>query len=190
LLFALLESDWNDTRALAFDLLRSEILLRADSDLAILGLDGLMGLLDSTRLDVQEAGRALVHQRAAELPLGELASRLAQHPDPGMRRFAIEVIAQHYPTGEQDLAALKSFARAALLDVRPNRKVKRQVIDFLTARGLRSHSEAEVVAAVLGDLIRLQGKTDFENALEALVRLKLAYPELQTTVSLHLEDVV
>ena len=49
---------------------------------------------------------------------------------------------------------------------------------------LQDERQAGVVAAVLGDVVRLQGRADFENALEALVRLQLAYPDLKTTVRL------
>jgi hypothetical protein len=176
-LFVLVESDWEDTRQAALELLRSRL------DVAALGLDGVTGLLDSNRADVQQAGRDLVVRHAADLPMGELAGRLAQHPDPAMRRFALDVVTKHLPPGGPALAPLKGFCRAALFDLRPDRRVKRQVIDFLTARGLEGREQAEVVAAVLGDVVRLQGRADFENALEALVRLKLAYPDLRTTVS-------
>ena len=49
-LFVLVESDWPDTRNLAFDLLRTEVHPEA------LGLDGIVGLIDSNRLDVQAVG--------------------------------------------------------------------------------------------------------------------------------------
>jgi hypothetical protein len=36
---------------------------------------------------------------------------------------------------------------------------------------------------VLGDFVRVKGRRDFENALEALVRIKLAYPEVESRVA-------
>jgi hypothetical protein len=48
---------------------------------------------------------------------------------------------------------------------------------------MEDEKQAAVVSAVLGDLVRVQGRTDFENALEALVRIKLAYPEVPSTVT-------
>jgi HEAT repeat protein len=177
-LFVLVESDWEDTRCLASELLREHVKGTA------LGLDGLLGLLDSNRPDVQEVGRELAVQHAAELPLAELATRLAQHPDPGMRRFALELLARHLPHEQQALVPLQSFCRAALLDLWPDRRVKRAVIDLVAARGLEGPGQAATAAAILGDMVRLQGRADFERALEALVRLKLAFPDLQTTVRL------
>ncbi len=176
-LFMLVESDWDDTRSAAFDLLRQ-------IDAAALGLDGIMGLLDSNRTDVQEVGRELAVKHLGVLPVEELVYRLVQHPHPGMRRFALELVVNHLPAGDGPLAKLKDFCRAALFDLWPQRKVKRGVVEFLTARGLEDPKQAAVVAAILGDMVRVQGRADFENALESLVRLRLAYPEVASTVTL------
>src|SRR5262249_25142347 len=175
-LFVLVESDWDDTRTAAFTLLRR---IAA----AGLGLDGVMGLLDSNRTDVQEFGRELALRHFGELPTEELVYRLVQHPHPGMRRFALELVVHHLPAGDGPLAKLKEFCRAALFDLWPSRKVKRGVVEFLTARGLEDPKQAAVVSAILGDVVRAQGRADFENALEALVRIKMAYPDVPSTVT-------
>jgi hypothetical protein len=36
-------------------------------------------------------------------------------------------------------------------------------------------------------LVHVQGRADFERALEALVRIKLAFPELETIIRVRLE---
>ena len=60
-LLLLVESRWDDTRQLAFEILRDRIGLER------LGSDGLMGLLDSNRTDVQDVGRELAKRHMAEL---------------------------------------------------------------------------------------------------------------------------
>jgi hypothetical protein len=173
------ESEWPDTRTVAFELLRTKV------DPATLGLDGLMGLLDSNRVDVQNVGQELVQKHFAELDAKDLVFRLVQHPHPNMRRFALDLAVNHLPDGAGPLANLTGFFRAALFDLWPERRVKHGVIDFLTARGLRDEQQAEVAASILGDVVRVQGRADFERALEGLVRLKLAYPQVQASVSLQ-----
>jgi hypothetical protein len=177
-LFVLVESEWDDTRALAFDLLRTRI------DPAALGLDGLCGLLDSNREEVQEVGRELVVKHFDKLDLVELTNRLVQHPHPNMRAFALDLAVDHLPAGPQSLSRLRGFFRAAIFDLWPRRQVKRRVIEFLAARGLQDEQQAAVVASILGDVVRVHGRADFEQSLEALVRLKLAYPQLESTVGL------
>ncbi|MCI0458037.1 MAG: hypothetical protein L0Z62_13820 [Gemmataceae bacterium] len=179
-LFVLVESDWEDTRTAAFNLLRG-------IDVAALGLDGLMGLLDSNRADVQEVGREMAQRHLGELPVAELVFRLVQHPHPGMRRFALELVVHHLPPGDEPLAKLKEFCRAALFDLWPQRKVKQGIVEFLRSRALEDEKQAAVVSAVLGDAVRVQGRADFETALEALVWIKMTYPDVPSTVTVRAE---
>jgi hypothetical protein len=178
-LLVLAESDWSDTRRVAIDLLRDT------ARPAQLGLDGLVGLLDSNLVDVQGLGRELVLRHFAELPAAELVARLVQHPHPNMRRFALDLVVEHLPPGAAALAGLESFFRTALFDLWPQRRVKQRVVAFLLSRGLQDERQAEVAAGILRDVVRVQGRADFENALEALVRLQLAYPRLEGPVSLR-----
>jgi hypothetical protein len=172
------ESEWDDTRRFAFDLLRTRISITA------LGLDGVTGLLDSNRVDVQDVGAELVRGHFGELPMGELVARLAQHPHPHMRAFALELVVNHLPPGAAALQQVSGFCRAALFELWPQAAVKRGVVDFLTARGQQDEQQAAIVAAILGDVVRMHGRGDFERAMHALVRIKLAFPEAATTIHL------
>jgi hypothetical protein len=176
-LFVLVESDWADTRNLAFELVRQ-------IDLAVLGLDGLLGLLDSNRVDVQDLGKELVRKNLDHLHADEMVFRLAQHPHPNMRHFVLDLVEKHLPGGAGSLAQLGRFFRAAIFDSWPQRAVKHRVIDVLQRRGLQDASQAAVAAGILGDAVHLHGRADSERALEALVRIKLAYPEVEAGVTL------
>jgi hypothetical protein len=175
-LYLLIESDWADTRALAFDLLRHQL------GPETLGPEGLMGLLDSNRPDVQDVARELVKRHLAELDPRVLVARLVEHPHPNMRRFALDLAVEHLPDGGEALAGIEWFLRAAMLDLQPDRLVKRRVIDFLLRRGLRDGYQAEVAARILAEFARMGVRADFEHAMEALVRLNLAYPGLKSPV--------
>jgi hypothetical protein len=177
-LFVLVESEWDDTRAVALELLRPAV------DVSKLGLDGLMGLLDSNRVEVQDLGRESALAHFAALPAVELVDRLAQHPHPNMRRFALELASEHLPDTADALTGLERFFRTALLDLSPERKVKRRVVALLLERGLRDVPQARVAARVLGEAVRLNGRADFEDALAALTRLQLAHPTLESPVAL------
>lgn len=182
ILFVLVESEWDDTRALAMEMLQR-------LDWPKLGLEGLGGLLDSNRVDVQNLGRDLVLQYFELVPTSELVERLVQHPHPNMRRFALELVLQHSPEGHRWLVRLGQFFRAILFDLWPTRADKRRVLEFLQMRGLRSPEEALAVADVLNAAVRMQSREDFERALATLARLKLAWPEVDLGVSLAPEAV-
>ncbi len=177
LLFTLAESEWADTREFAFDMLRTHV------DLHALGVDGYVGLCDSNRDDVQAFGRDVVLRDLDKLDAGDLINRLSQHPAPRIRRFALDLAVGHLKEGFVALAKLEGFFRAALFDLWPSRNEKRLVVDFLLQRGLRDERQAEVASRVLGDFVRVKGRHDFESALEALVRIKLEYPEVDSRVA-------
>jgi hypothetical protein len=183
LLLLLVESDWDDTRNLAFDLLRREV------DTETLGPEALMGLLDSNRKDVQDVARELVKKHLADLKPRVLVSRLIEHPHLNMRRFALDLAVEYLPDGADELARLAWFFRAAVLDLWPDRLIKRRVIDFLLGRGLRDHYQAEVAAQILGEFARIDVRGDIEHALEALARLSLAYPGLKSPVVVEIGGV-
>ncbi len=182
-LYLLIESDWADTRALAFDLLRHHV------GLETFGPDALMGLLDSNRPDVQDVARELVKRHFAELKPRVLVARMVEHPHPNMRRFALDLVVEHLPDHVDALIGVEWFLRAAMLDLKPDRLVKRRVIDFLLRRGLRDEYQAEVAARLLGEFARMDVRADLEHAMEALVRLNLEYPGLKSPITVAMGGV-
>lgn len=180
LLFMLVESEWDDTRAFAFDLIRERINLDA------LGLDGVIGLCDSNRIDVQDFGKSLVsrhiNEGAGGFAVEEVLSRLIQHPHPNMRGFALDLAVRYLRPGFVQLAKVEPLCRAILFDLWPSLKAKRTVLDFLTARGLADEGQAEIAARILSEYVHTKGRADFERVMEALVRIGLEHPSVASAV--------
>lgn len=180
LLFMLVESEWADTRAFAFDLIRDRI------DIASLGLEGVIGLCDSNRTDVQDLGKEIVRRHVERdgsgIAVEDVLSRLVQHPHPNMRAFALDLAIRYLRPGFIQLAKVEPLCRAILFDLWPSLKAKRSVIDFLTARGLADEGQAEVAARILSDYVFTKGRADFERVMEALVRIGLEHPSVASAV--------
>ncbi|HEY0008578.1 MAG TPA: hypothetical protein VGB55_07635 [Tepidisphaeraceae bacterium] len=172
-LFALIDSEWSDVRAAVLDLVRTEL------DFAALGTPGIIGLLDSNQPDVQDLGVELAGRHFAQLDAVDLIKRLAEHPHPHARPFALELVTAHLPPGAGPLAELERFFRNVLLDTRPTaaRAPRRSVIALLLSRGMLDAQQAIVAARVLGEVVKFQGRAEFELAMDALVRLKLSHPQ-------------
>jgi hypothetical protein len=175
ILFILVESEWDETRDLAFTLLR-------ELEWSKLGLAALTGLLDSTRIDVQNLGRDLVLQHFPRLPALDLVNRLLEHPHPNMRKFALDLVLEHAPHEGAWLTGASGFFKAVLFDLWPSLPDKRRALRFLGERGLEDVGQAGAAAELLGELTRVHGRGDFEQALMALTRVQIAYPELTTAV--------
>lgn len=180
-LLVLAESEWADTRAVALDLLDRL------PDFDRLGFEGLVGLLDSNRTDVQDRGVVLARRHLAAIDPAALVERLVQHPHPNVRQFALELATRHLPDGPDALAKVEPLCRSALFDTRPQVATKRGVAAFLRDRGLRDADQARIAARVLGDFARTQGLRDMERVLAALVRIKLAHPEVDVPITLPAE---
>jgi hypothetical protein len=171
LLFSLAESQWPDVRAAAIRLLR-------ELDFGKLGMDAIVGLCDSNYEDVQDLGKQLVLQHLGSLDPQELLFRLSQHPHNNVRRFALDLIRKSLRDGFIPLAKLEQFCRTVLMDLWPERVMKRAVLELLGERGMKDERQAELAAAVLRDYVRTGVKQDFELAIQALVRIKLAFPQV------------
>lgn len=177
-LFALAESRWEDSRRAAFRLIRDELGFES------LGLDGLIGLCDSTHAEVQAFGREMVRQHFDELDAQEVLYRLVEHPDQKMQRYALELVREHLRGGFVPLARIEGFCRACLFDVRPDRGLKLPLIEFLTERGLSDERQGELVVEILSDFVRSHTKADFERVAESLVRIQLAWPAVSSDLEL------
>lgn len=178
-LYSLLDSEWDDTRRFAVDLVTTDI------DTATLSPEALLGLCDSHRAEVQKLGRSLVERHFSRVDAQVLVKRLAEHTDRMMRSWAVELAVLHLKDGYVPLAGLEEFFRTVLLDVAPDRKAKRDVIALLADRGLCDERQAEVACRLLGELCRSKTKDDSERALVALARIKVRFPDVSSLVTLR-----
>ena len=172
-LFELAESRWADVRTGAIGLLQA-------ADVGRLGMDAIVGLCDSNHEEVQNLGKDLVIAHLPQLDPQELLFRLAQHPGRNVRRFALDLVEKHLKEGFVPLARLELFFRAALMDLSPERAMKRRVLQLLERRGVRDEGQAEMAASILKDFLRTAVKNDFELASVALVSIQLAHPGIDT----------
>lgn len=175
-LFRIGESPWPDARAAAAGLIRSL------SDPARLGLPGLVGLLDAGSVEIRSAGRDLVVAHRAALDIGELVLRLIESPAADVREFALELMRTE-PACVPRLDRLAGFFRRVMMELWPSRRAKRAVLDVALQRGLADAAGAAAAIPLLESALTLRNREDFESALQGLVRLRLAFPQVAATVA-------
>lgn len=176
-LLDLAESEWPDAREFAFHYLQQ-------ATLENLGLAGLMVLLDSNIEDVQELATAIARKNIASLASADLLQKLAEQPHRRIRQFVLELALECLDDDSLSLDWLQGFARAVLFSPWPRKKEKQMVCDFLKVRGLQDLHQAEIAIRILGDWVRSATLSDANRAMEILIRLRLAFPELPSTVRL------
>lgn len=173
-LFGLIELPFPDTRRFAKEMLATKVKVGAMS------FEALLGLCDSNVREAQDLGKELIQARLSELPPERLIAALSQHPHRNIQRFALDLVVSHLQQGFTKLAALEQFFRSVLLDVVPDRKMKRTVLDFLAVRGVTDENQAEVAARLLAELAKSRTLSEAERAMVALAKIKIAFPEVQT----------
>jgi hypothetical protein len=171
-LFTLLEAPFPDTRRFAKELLSRRV------ELGALSFEALLALCDSNLREAQDLGKELIQARLAALPPDKLIAALSQHPDRNIQRFALGLVAAHLQQGFTRLAALEQFFRSILLDVSPDRVMKKTVIELLARRGLADEHQAEVSVRLLAEAAISRTRFESERAMVALARIKVAFPHV------------
>ncbi len=172
------ESDWPDSRLGAVALLRR-------LDLTHLGLDAVLEIVDSSHAEVRALGREILTATGRRWDPAVLVPRLLEHPYPDMRPLVLDLAERHLSSEVVDLEASAGFFRSVLMDLRPSRATKRRAVALLVRSGERTLVEARWAVRILGDLIRSRTQQDFEDVLEALTRLHVAFPELELPAELR-----
>jgi hypothetical protein len=172
LLLDVAECDWPDSRAGAVELARQ-------IDWSALTLDAVLELLDSSHAEVQGLGRDILRGTRERWDPVIVLSRLLEHPSAAMRPFVLEQTEAWLGGDLSRLPGPVDFLRKVLFDLAPSRAAKSRAIELLAGNGERDESLARLAVPILGDLLRTQTRQDFEEALAALLRIHLAFPNLE-----------
>jgi hypothetical protein len=180
LTLTLAEGDFDDVRAACVAVLDGFAADPAGADIAA-DVGRVIAIFDSTWPAVQNVARRLVEARfkaseGGDVDVHELLARLAQHPHKNLRAFVVDLAVAHLKPGYVRLAKLEGLARRVLFDTRPDVALRKQLIAFLRARGEKDEAQAELVAQLLGEIVRTRTHDAKDDALAALVALRLAWP--------------
>lgn len=186
LTLTLAEGDFDDVRAACVSVLDGFAADRAVDAAVDIAADvaRVIAIFDSTWPSVQNVARRLVEARlkasdgadAGGVDVHELLARLAQHPHKNLRAFVVDLAIAHLKPGYVRLAKLEGLARRVLFDTRPDVALRKRLIAFLQRRGEKDEAQAELVAQLLGDVVRTRTHDAKDDALAALVALRLAWP--------------
>jgi predicted DNA-binding WGR domain protein len=163
----LLESEWDDTRAFAFDYFRREYSERDWTP------ERMIGICDSVRPDVQALGRELVGRYLRDEDGPESLLRLAQHPKPEMQAFAAQYLEKYAADNPERLDQLKPYCITVLTQVNKNRKAKNKIFDFLEREAKKSAQAARIVSAIVDHVSLTTVAADKERCIALSVDLEI-----------------
>lgn len=175
----ILDAKWDDSRAWAFGFFR-----RPEFGREQFTGDVLVGVIDSVRDDVQAFARELLQQHFDEADGPTVLLRLSEHPTRAVQMFATNYL-DRFAAGKPDkLEALMPYFTSVLSRVNQGRIAKHRVLEFLKAEGARDARSANIVIPLL---FRLAATISIEYraaALEVMMTIHRARPEVSLPVQI------
>lgn len=174
----IVDSDWDDTRAFAFDFFREQF----PGDAWTPGL--LIGICDSVRGDVQALGRELITRFFEEEDGPEYLLKLSQHPSANVQLFASNYL-ENYASGELErLQKLQPYFISVLSQVNRSRICKDRVTKFLLKEAKASSQVAHLVARIFGRQSVTVAIADKAGYLKAMRDLTVQYPHIDMPLTM------
>jgi hypothetical protein len=176
----ILDAKWRDSREWAFGFFRGAAFSRAQFT-----ADVLVGVIDSVRDDVQAFGRELVQKHFDDGDGPALLARLSEHPSRAVQLFATNYL-ERFAAGRPDkLEPLMPYFASVLSRVNQGRVAKQRVLRFLTASGSRDVASATIVIPLLYRLAATISVEYRAAALEAMMAIHRARPEVPLPVRIR-----
>lgn len=172
----LTDAKWQDTREFAARYFRG-------LEPELFDADVLVSVIDSVKEDVQAFGRELAARVFKEQDGPTLLLKLSEHPARSVQMFASNYL-ERYAAGQPErIGALVPYFTSVLSQVNQGRIAKTRVLAFLRREGEASASSAEAVIALLHRLSATIAIEDRAHAIEALLAIARAHPDLPTPLT-------
>jgi predicted DNA-binding WGR domain protein len=175
----IVDARWLDSRQWAFAFFR-----RAEFARGSFTADVLVSVIDSVRDDVQAFGRELVQRHFDDADGPALLVKLSEHPSRAVQLFATNYLERFAAGGsaggsaKQRIEPLMPYFASVLARVNQGRIAKHRVLAFLSREGARDPVSAGIVIPLL---FRLAATISIEyraSALEAMMAIHRACPEV------------
>ncbi|MFC7441026.1 HEAT repeat domain-containing protein [Laceyella putida] len=176
LLVNVMETEWDDTREWAMQIVSS----LPDEERAP---ELIYGLLDTARQDIRTLAMDLIRQHLEQLDISELMLRASESPYLEVQEFAL-TLAERLTWTAQRYSELELFFRTVFFRVHQGRRAKNLAFALLERLALQKKECAEAMVPLLGDLARNFGRQDFERILHLLTQIQVRYPDINTPLSL------
>ncbi|MGB0524826.1 MAG: hypothetical protein ACPGJS_17770 [Flammeovirgaceae bacterium] len=168
----LLESDWEDTRAFAFEFFKKEF------DQHDWTPSLLVSICDSIREDVQTFGYTLITLFFEEKDGLEYLLKLSQHPSGKLQLFATNYLERFAQGSLERLKKLELYFVTVLSQINKGRVAKERVFQFLRTEAQKDAAIAQFVHDILKRQVNTVAIGDKATCIEVLSEIMVAHPQL------------
>ncbi len=178
----MLDSRWDDTRAFAFSLFRTEV--RGED----LTPEAMIGICDSVREDVQRFGQELIQTHFREESGTLYLLRLSEHPAQSVQLFVTNYL-ERFGQDPERLSLLEPYLLRVLTAVNRGRATKRRAWSFLERQALADEVSAQIAARILDRLSASISVETKEAALLLMVKIRRKYPQVGLPIEVRAPEV-
>ena len=172
----LLDSSWDDTRTFAIGFIRDDV--GGDK----LSADAIITICDSIRPEVQDLGKALLHQQFRETDAPRYLARLAEHPSTNLQ-LLVSTLLDRYATDLEKLKLLVPYFATVLSQVNRGKVAKERVLALLRREAAKSHDAAAVLAPLLDRQSATAAVTQKHPIIATMVDVHHLYPDVPLPIS-------
>ena len=144
----------------------------------------LVSICDHKREEVQQFGLRLITKHFREEDGVEYMLKLSQHPNTRLQQFVANYLNQYASGHPERIEALEYYFTAVLSQVNRGRVAKERVFDFLKKEALASEVVAVTVLPLITRISITMAIRDKALCLQLLARLKEAYPQLDSPITI------
>lgn len=172
----LVDTQWDDTRQFAVGFIRDEV--GGDK----LSADAIITICDSIRPEVQDLGKALLHQQFRESDATKYLTRLSEHPSTNLQ-LLVSTLLDRYATDIEKLRLLVPYFATVLSQVNRGKVAKERVIALLRREAGKSHEAAAILAPLLDRQSATAAVSQKHPLIATMVDVHHLYPDVPLPLS-------
>lgn len=172
----LVDSAWEDTRAFALAFIRDEV--GGDK----LSADAIITICDSIRPEVQDLGKALLHQQFREADAATYLMRLSEHPSTNLQ-LLVSTLLDRYATDVEKLRLLVPYFQVVLSQVNRGKVAKERVLALLRREATKTREAAAVLAPLFDRQSATAAIMQKHPLIATMVDVRHLYPDVPLPIS-------
>ncbi|MCP4113715.1 MAG: hypothetical protein GY749_50675, partial [Desulfobacteraceae bacterium] len=176
---SILDSDWDDTRAFAFEYFRASF---GENDWTP---ELMVSICDSVRDDVEAFGREMITRFFDESHGPDYLLKLSQHPSADVQLYASNYLDRFAAGSRERIEQLESYFITVLSQVNKGRAAKSRILHFLRSEAMKDESSARIAARVLTRQSVTFAIGDKASCIEILLDICKKYPRIETPVKIR-----
>ncbi len=170
----LVDSQWEDTRAFAMDLI---------GRLGTLSADAIIAITDSIRPEVQALGKQLLFAQFSTADAGKYLLRLSEHPSTNLQLLVSGLLEHHLQGDLARLAALVPYFTTVLSQVNRGRVAKERVMSVIRREASRTAEGARILAPLLDRQSATIAITQKHPLIATMVEVHHVFPDVTLPIT-------